>query len=200
MINVGTFSFFPPDRKKDKVGTLSKGMKQKIALIRALTPNPKILFLDEPTAALDPISQQEVRGMIKQYAGSGMTIFFSSHNLYEVEGICDRVGILKKARLLTVDTVSNLSKKFGETCLEISIRKEEIERASFLIKTKYPSLKLEKGEDKLCLREVTESLIPQINKMLVSSDISVGEIKMKDSQLEKICVGLIKERYVEKNT
>jgi ABC-2 type transport system ATP-binding protein len=181
------------ERKRDKVITLSKGMRQKVALIRALTTGPRILFLDEPTAGLDPLSQQEVREMIKQYAGSGMTIFFSSHNLFEVEGICGRIGILKKSKLLKVDSVNNLLKNFGKKRIEITIKKEERSKASRIIENKYPSIKLESNKNKLFLSEVTESLIPQINEMLVMSGISVSEIKMQLPKLENIYRHLMKE-------
>jgi ABC-2 type transport system ATP-binding protein len=94
--------------KKDlPVGTFSKGMKQKIALARALVHEPKILFLDEPTVNLDPEAARTVRDFILELKKEKKTIFLNTHNLDEAQRICDKIGILK-TRLLTVGTPEQL--------------------------------------------------------------------------------------------
>lgn len=91
------------DERNQSVGDFSKGMKQKIAVARALIHSPKLLFLDEPTANLDPESSRVVRDFILKLKKEGKTIFFNTHNLDEAQRICDRIGILK-TKLLTVNT------------------------------------------------------------------------------------------------
>jgi ABC-2 type transport system ATP-binding protein len=91
------------------VGGFSKGMKQKMAIARALVHRPDLLFLDEPTANLDPESSRLVRDFILQLKKEGKTIFFNTHNLDEAQRICDRIGILK-TKLLTVNTPEELEK------------------------------------------------------------------------------------------
>lgn len=91
------------DRRHDAAGTFSKGMKQKLALARALLHEPKILFLDEPTAALDPESARLVRDFISELREEGRTIFLCTHNLDEADRLCDRIGVFK-SHLLVVDT------------------------------------------------------------------------------------------------
>jgi ABC-2 type transport system ATP-binding protein len=91
------------------VGEFSKGMKQKMAIARALVHRPDLLFLDEPTANLDPESSRMVRDFILQLKKEGKTIFFNTHNLDEAQRICDRIGILK-TKLLTVNTPEELEK------------------------------------------------------------------------------------------
>jgi ABC-2 type transport system ATP-binding protein len=95
------------DRRDRLVGTFSKGMKQKIALARALIHNPEVLFLDEPTANLDPESAKTTRDFILELKKEKRTIFLNTHNLDEAQRICDRIGILKTS-LVAVDTPANL--------------------------------------------------------------------------------------------
>jgi ABC-2 type transport system ATP-binding protein len=101
------------ERRKDEAGTFSKGMKQKLAIARALLHEPRILFLDEPTAALDPEASKLVHDFITELRKEGRTIFLCTHNLDEADRLCDRVGVFK-THLLVVDTPANLrSQLFG---------------------------------------------------------------------------------------
>jgi ABC-2 type transport system ATP-binding protein len=95
------------DRRADPVGTFSKGMKQKLAIARALLHEPRIVFLDEPTAALDPEASHLVREYIAELRNEGRTIFLCTHNLDEADRLCDRVGVFK-TRLLVEDTPARL--------------------------------------------------------------------------------------------
>jgi ABC-2 type transport system ATP-binding protein len=96
--------------KKDlPVSNFSKGMKQKVAIARALIHDPRLLFFDEPTANLDPESARVVRDFILKLKKGGKTIFINTHNLDEAQRICDRIGILK-TKLLTVNTPEQLEK------------------------------------------------------------------------------------------
>ena len=101
------------ERRYDTAGTFSKGMKQKLAIARALLHEPRILFLDEPTAGLDPEAAHMVREFIAELKKEGRTIFLCTHNLDEADRLCDRVGVFK-TRLLVVDTPAHLrSSVFG---------------------------------------------------------------------------------------
>jgi ABC-2 type transport system ATP-binding protein len=101
------------ERRFDEAGTFSKGMKQKLAIARALLHEPRILFLDEPTAALDPEAARLVRDFISELRREGRTIFLCTHNLDEADRLCDRIGVFK-THLLVVDTPDRLrSQLFG---------------------------------------------------------------------------------------
>lgn len=91
------------------IGQLSKGNKQKIGLVQAFMNDPDLLILDEPTAGLDPLLQYEFQKMIHEEKAQGKTIFMSSHVMSEVEATCDRVGIIREGKLVTIDTVSHLT-------------------------------------------------------------------------------------------
>jgi ABC-2 type transport system ATP-binding protein len=89
------------DRVRDPCGTLSKGLRQRVALARALLSDPEVLFLDEPTAGLDPVAIRDVHELIAALGRSGVTIFLTTHRLEEAERLCDRVAILN-TRLRTI--------------------------------------------------------------------------------------------------
>lgn len=95
------------DRRFDEAGTFSKGMKQKLAIARALLHEPRILFLDEPTAGLDPEASHLVRDFIEELRKEGRTIFLCTHNLDEADRLCDRLGVFK-TRLLVMDSPGRL--------------------------------------------------------------------------------------------
>ncbi len=98
------------DRRADFVGNFSKGMKQKLAICRALLHEPALVFLDEPTSGLDPEAARLVRDFIEEIKTQGRTIFLCTHNLDEADRLCDRIGVMKQ-RLITVDTPANLRQK-----------------------------------------------------------------------------------------
>jgi ABC-2 type transport system ATP-binding protein len=98
------------ERRQDEAGSFSKGMRQKLAIARALLHEPKVLFLDEPTSALDPEAAKLVRDFIEELKAEGRTIFLCTHNLDEADRLCDRIGIFK-TRLITVDSPANLRRR-----------------------------------------------------------------------------------------
>jgi len=106
------------DRADDVAGTFSKGMKQKLALARAMLHEPPILFLDEPTSGLDPSAAKTVREAIETLSGEGRTIFMCTHNLDEAERLCDRIGVLNRGKLVALDTPAALRQRlFGQATL-----------------------------------------------------------------------------------
>jgi len=98
------------ERRQDEAGSFSKGMRQKLAIARALLHEPKVLFLDEPTSGLDPEAAKLVRDFIEELEAEGRTIFLCTHNLDEADRLCGRIGIFK-TRLITVDSPANLRRR-----------------------------------------------------------------------------------------
>ncbi|MFX0184784.1 MAG: ABC transporter ATP-binding protein [Candidatus Hodarchaeota archaeon] len=109
---------------KKKIGELSKGNKQKVSIIAAFMHDPDVLILDEPTSGLDPLLQQETYDLILDAKSRGKTIFFSSHNLAEVQRICDRVGIVRDGHLISVVDVDSLNKEVSRI-LEVTLQKPD---------------------------------------------------------------------------
>ncbi|MBI4295180.1 MAG: ABC transporter ATP-binding protein [Chloroflexi bacterium] len=94
-----------------KIKTYSRGMKQKLAIVQALMNDPRLLILDEPTLGLDPLMQREFYKILAEERAGGKTVFLSSHVLPEVERVCDRLGIVRDGRLVTVEDVAQLKRK-----------------------------------------------------------------------------------------
>ncbi len=94
-----------------KVGDLSRGNRQKLAVIRGLMHEPELLILDEPTSGLDPLMQDEFEKMVREANANGTTVFMSSHILPEIEDVCHRVGIIRAGRLVAVEEIDTLKAK-----------------------------------------------------------------------------------------
>ncbi len=93
------------------LGQLSRGNRQKIGLLQALFHRPELLILDEPTSGLDPLMQEEFMAVVAEHRSRGCTVFISSHELDEVERLCDRVGIIRSGRLIAVERIADLMRK-----------------------------------------------------------------------------------------
>ena len=112
------------DRRHEEAGTFSKGMRQKLAIARALLHEPQVLFLDEPTSGLDPEAARLVREFIAGLKREGRTIFICTHNLDEADRLCDRIAIIN-TRLLALDTPSALRRQLYERTVVFHLRKAE---------------------------------------------------------------------------
>lgn len=103
---------------KDKVSTYSHGMGQKLSIIAALVHSPKVLILDEPMVGLDPKAARDVKEMMKEHTKNGGIVFFSTHVLEVAQGICDRIGIIQKGKLITSGDVDELLSQAQDSTLE----------------------------------------------------------------------------------
>ena len=110
------------DARTRRLGEFSKGMRQKMALIRAMLHSPRVLFLDEPTSAMDPHSAKQVRDAIASLRGSGHTIFLCTHNLYEAEALADHIAIIRRGQLIAFGTPAQLKHKLlGPTLWQVRL-------------------------------------------------------------------------------
>ncbi len=116
------------DRAREKVGGYSKGMKQRLALARALLHKPKLLFLDEATSGLDPVSAHHVNQLIERMARrEGCTVFMCTHNLVDAQRLCDRVAILEHGHLVALGTPAELTRQYVRRLdVEIEVAEEQI--------------------------------------------------------------------------
>src|SRR6478736_4083479 len=107
---------------KRPIKSYSKGMQQRVGLAQALINNPDLLILDEPTSGLDPLGRMKVREIIQRLKSEGKTVFFSSHELGEVETICDRVAIINQGELMVKGSVADLIKKYNTNLEQIFLK------------------------------------------------------------------------------
>jgi ABC-2 type transport system ATP-binding protein len=111
-------------REKDRVENYSKGMKQRLMVARSLVSRPQILFLDEPTAGLDPTSSEAIRNIILEERERGATIFLTTHDMLEADKLSDRVAFMNDGKIVALDTPHNLKQKYGKRALKAEVSNE----------------------------------------------------------------------------
>jgi ABC-2 type transport system ATP-binding protein len=166
---------------KRRFSELSTGNKQRLAIARALLPNPEVLLLDEPTRSLDPLAATEIRSLITSL--KGISILLTSHNLSEIEELCHRVAIISKGEIKEIDTPANLKKKHKQT-----------ERVSIIFSgaNHYESLKilrdfsLEKQDNNFVLtftREVNDDLLGEVLNLLMQKGARILDVETEKPTL-----------------
>jgi len=182
------------DRSKDRVGTYSRGMRQRLALARAMVHNPEVLVLDEPTAGVDPSGQIEMRQLMLDIAHKeNKTIFLSSHNLDEVQRICNRIALIDRGEIKLYGELENLRLKMGSGGIVIEITQDIPE--SLLAELKSLSHLGMKGKKERTLifspREGTE--ISDIISFLAGRGVKIEEAAKKEASLEEMYTAILKE-------
>jgi len=110
------------DRAKDRVAKYSKGMRQRLMMARTLVNTPRVLFLDEPTDGLDPVSSQAIRKLIKQEAERGAAVLLTTHDMFEADELSDRVAFLNEGALYALDTPESLKLAHGKRSVKVRFR------------------------------------------------------------------------------
>jgi len=109
------------DRGKSRVETYSKGMKQRLMVARSLVNRPRVLFLDEPTAGLDPTSSEAIRNIILEERERGATVFLTTHDMMEADKLSDRVAFMNQGKIVALDTPLNLKQQYGKRALKAKV-------------------------------------------------------------------------------
>ena len=174
------------------VGSFSKGMKQKLAIARALVHDPEILFMDEPTANLDPESAKTVREFILELKNQKKTIFLNTHNLDEAQRVCDRIGILN-TKLMAVGTPEELERSIHGRKTVIQLRKVS---ESILDSLKKIQIKnMIRDGDKLTIDVVDpEEENPDLINAIVAAGGRIETVTVTTSSLEDAYLKLVKEK------
>lgn len=110
------------DRARDRVGNYSKGMRQRLMIARAFINKPQVLFLDEPTDGLDPVTAVEIRKTIKEEAERGAAVLLTTHNMHEADELSDRVAFINEGEIAALDTAENLKLKYGKRSVRVRLR------------------------------------------------------------------------------
>jgi ABC-2 type transport system ATP-binding protein len=110
------------DRAKDRVHSFSKGMRQRMMISRAFINKPKVLFLDEPTDGLDPVTSAAIRKTIKQEAERGAAVLLTTHDMFEADELSDRVAFINDGEMVALDTAENLKIKYGKRSVKVRLR------------------------------------------------------------------------------
>jgi ABC-2 type transport system ATP-binding protein len=180
------------ERRFDEVGSFSKGMRQKLAIARALLHEPKVLFLDEPTSALDPEASHLVREFIETLRERGTTILLCTHNLDEADRLCDRIAIFK-TRLIAIDSPANLRKRLYGRRVVFHLGQvnpawvEKIRSLGFVTN-------VEVADNKLVVDlDAPETQNPQIVRSLVQAGADIQFVGELRHSLEDVYLQMINE-------
>ena len=180
------------ERRDEPVGGFSKGMRQKLAIARALLHEPPVLFLDEPTSALDPEAARVVRDFIEELSGQGRTIFICTHNLDEADRLCDRIGVIKQ-QLIRVDTPEALRRGlYGQSVL---IRLQEVTPELIAAVEALPFVKsISQVDSQLRVAlDDPETQNPAVVRALVEAGGAVQFVEEEEHSLEQIYFDLMEE-------
>ncbi|MBL8916312.1 MAG: ABC transporter ATP-binding protein [Archangium sp.] len=176
-------------REDEPVGGFSKGMRQKLAIVRTLVHEPEVIFLDEPTSGLDPQSARTVRDAVAELSSEGRTLVLCSHNLAEVERLCTRVAVVK-SRLRMVASLTDLRRE--GLALEIQVEGEASAFVSLLSALPFAPNVLHEGE-KLRVMLSKPEQAPDVVSALVSGGARVHSVTRAARPLEEAYLELVKE-------
>ena len=182
------------DKRDSRIMELSGGMKRRVLIAKALIHEPRLLFLDEPTASVDVELRQSMWDVVADLKKDGVTIILTTHYIEEAEAIADRVGIINKGELLLIEGKTSLMQKFGQKILKIELQK----RLNQLPK-EFSEENVKLSDDGLILTYTYDTKqkktgITKLLSNLSNSGINLRDIQTDQSSLEEIFVNLVKEK------
>ncbi|MEJ0092598.1 MAG: ABC transporter ATP-binding protein [Methylocella sp.] len=180
------------DKKDNKIMTLSGGMKRRVMIAKALSHEPTILFLDEPSAGVDVELRRDMWEMVRSLRATGVTIILTTHYIEEAEEMADRIGVIRKGEIILVEDKATLMEKFGEKQLTLALR-SRLER----IPKELSGFKLELSADGCQLvytfdAEGDGTGIAALMRQLGELGIDFKDLHTRQSSLEEIFVSLVR--------
>jgi ABC-2 type transport system ATP-binding protein len=182
------------DRRDSKIITLSRGMKRRVLIAKALAHEPEILFLDEPTAGVDVELRRDMWELVRRLRDSGVTIILTTHYIEEAEDLADRVGVISKGELILVEEKAELMRKLGRKQLTLQLRSPLAAIPDTLAGY---SLELSPDGTELTYTYDTRSERTGITKLLdrlAEANVTFSDLRTRQSSLEEIFVSLVSER------
>ena len=181
------------DKKDQRLRQLSGGMKRRVLIAKALSHEPSILFLDEPTAGVDVELRKDMWKIVEELKRTGVTIILTTHYIEEAEAIADRVGVINQGEIIEVEDTRELLKKMGYKKLTVSLQEKIMEIPSSL--EKY-NLKIRKDNisiDYIYNIQAEQTGITNLLQDLKDAGLKLRDLKTEQNSLEKIFVRLVKE-------
>lgn len=182
------------DRRDDRVGTFSKGMRRKLGIARAIIHDPELLLLDEPTSGLDPEAQKMVRETIQELSErEKRTVLFSSHNLDEVQRICSKVAVIKDGELRAFDTIDNLRGSRGMNTVQIHASDIlDRDRAIEVLRSLNGVKDIRSDGQSITVQHTYASSFDLLEP-LVNAKVRIEELKRASRSLEDVYIDLVRE-------
>ncbi len=181
------------DKRDSKIMALSGGMKRRVMIAKALSHEPDILFLDEPTAGVDVELRRDMWNLVRALKARGVTIILTTHYIEEAEEMADRVGVINKGSIILVEQKEALMKRFGKKQLTLHLKSPmsgvPAELAAWGLELKND------GQELVCTFDGSSSFdIPTLLQRVDSLGIAIGDLQTRQSSLEDIFVSLVSER------
>ena len=181
------------ERREERVGTWSRGMKQKLAVARVLLHRPSLIFLDEPTAGLDPIAAAALHDDLESLAArEGVTVFLTTHNMSEAEKLCGLVGVIRQGKLLAVGHPDTLRAQAGGPRVEI-VGRGFSENVLALLRAQPEVSAAERQNGRLSLHLCAETDIAPLVRLMVSAGVEVEQVRKGKASLEEVFLTLMEE-------
>ncbi|HPD06445.1 MAG TPA: ABC transporter ATP-binding protein [Candidatus Bipolaricaulis sp.] len=183
------------ERAGDRVGTFSRGMRQRLSLARAMVHNPEVLILDEPTAGVDPSGQIEIRKILLDIAREEKkTVLFSSHNLDEVQRICNRIALIDRGEIKLYGELEELRRKMGKSGVTIEIAGAVPENVFGELKEK-PRFGFREMSEKSLIFEPDEggASVGDIVNFLVARGVMIEKVGKSEASLEELYTAILEE-------
>ena len=182
------------DKKDNKIMTLSGGMKRRVLIAKALSHEPQILFLDEPTAGVDVELRKDMWQVVRDLRDSGVTIILTTHYIEEAEDMADRIGVINKGEIILVEDKDELMRKLGQKQLALHLQKKldavPAELSAYNLKLAADGMELVFTYDSQVERTGITGLLTDLNR----AGIRFRDLQTTQSSLEDIFVGLVSDR------
>jgi ABC-2 type transport system ATP-binding protein len=180
--------------KDMKCGTLSKGLRQKLAFARALVNDPQVIFLDEPTSGLDPIAARSIENIVAGLKKEGKTLLITSHILPEAEKMCDNIAIIKEGSIVVSGKLADIKRDYAVPSVMVRLKDHEsVERAALLLK-RIITDRMEPLDDGITVyTRDPDTVTPILNRALLNANIPVIEIRRAEETLGDIYFKVLEE-------
>ena len=188
------------EKRNDKIMTLSGGMKRRVMIAKALSHEPDILFLDEPTAGVDVELRRDMWNLVRGLRDKGVTIILTTHYIEEAEEMADRVGVILKGELILVEQTATLMKKLGKKTLTLNLQ-EPLAAVPTELAEWSPTLKADGNELEYVFDSNLEKTgVPSLLRKLSDLGIAFKDLHTSQSSLEDIFVSLVHQEKVGDRT
>ena len=182
------------ERGKDKVATYSKGMRQRLALARAMAPDPEVLVLDEPNSGVDPTGQIEIRQlMLDMIHKEKKTILLSSHNLDEVQRICNRIALIHKGQIRLYGELEQFKREMGQGGLLIETA-EAVPQTILVELQTMPDVSVREQKDGILILNIGKTVdVSTIVTLFATRGVKIEQVKKQEASLEDMYTAIVKE-------
>ena len=179
------------DRRTEVVGTWSRGMKQKLAVARAVLHRPPLVFLDEPTAGLDPVASAMLREDLRRLASDeGVTVFLTTHNLTEAEHVCALVGVVRHGRLVALGSPASLRTRQGGSDIRV-VAPTMSEALATALGSVAGVREVARADGEWLVRLERPSATPDVIRWLVANDVAIEEVRRERASFERAFLDLM---------